>query len=76
MEQEAGMKVCVSASTHSKTLFKIYVMTVGAERPVYSCILESLSATSTWDETQISKRSFTEAQGMLCSVNRKGIAAW
>lgn len=48
MEQEAGMEVCVRASTHSKTLYsKFYVITVGAERPVYSCILESLSATST-----------------------------
>ena len=31
---------------------KFYVITVGAERPVYSCIFESLSATSTWDEKQ------------------------
>jgi hypothetical protein len=25
MEQEAGMKVCVTASTHSKTFFKIFM---------------------------------------------------
>jgi len=25
MEQEAGMRVCVTASTHSKTLFKIFM---------------------------------------------------
>ena len=47
-------------------------MTVGAERPVYSCILESLSATSTWHaKHNISKCSFTKVQWIFISVRHK-----
>ena len=41
----------------------IYVITVGAERPVNSCILESLRATSTWDQMHRSAKRYDQKQG-------------